>query len=119
MKNDEQKTRRPRRPKGHWRSIAFSLALVGGIVAPAFVNAGNSNVGLSDDFSVRLMQLEMRADGLNQSLQALSLDGQNFGLTPPNDIGVQPTILVAQNRDSASLNLRLAQVEEHMRSLTG
>lgn len=116
MKNDKQKTRRP---GGHWRSFVFSLALVGGLVAPAFVSAGNSNVGLSDDFSTRLMQLEMQADGLSQSLQVLSLDGRNIGLAPPNNIGAQPTILVAQSRDSAALNLRLSQIEEQMRSLTG
>lgn len=108
-----------RRGWGHLRPIAFSLTLVGGIVAPAFVSAGNSSVGVPNDISSDLMQLEMQADALSQSLNVLSIDGQNFGLTTPDNIGMQPAIYVAQNRDSAALNLRISQMEEQMRSLTG
>ena len=93
------------------RALLFSAALMAGVVAPAFVNAGSGN-----DVNSRINALEFQTQNISNSLDALNY---GFGLTPPNNIGDQPTIMVAQSRDTAALNLRLSQVEEQVRLLTG
>ena len=92
----------------------FSTALLAGLVAPAFVNAGSGN-----DFSSRINALEFQTQTLSNSLETLNAGFGLNSLTPPTDVGTGSTVMVAQNRDSAALNLRLSQVEEQMRILNG
>ena len=89
--------------------MLFSAAVISGFLFPALTNA-NSDA----DFSSRLDVLEFQARGLNSSIEQLSKS-----LTPPAMVGEQPDIRIAQTRGVASTNLRIAQMEEQMRILTG
>jgi len=95
----------------------FAAALMAGVFVPAFVSAGSNS-----DIGSRVDVLEFQAQTLSRSLDALSNNFGGRGLTPPEKIGtVQAgkTVLVAQSRDVAAINLRLSQVEEQMRVLVG
>ena len=96
------------------RALLFSVALMAGVVAPAFVNAGSGT-----DVNSRINALEFQTHNLSNSLNALSDDFGLKTLTPPNNVGVQQPVMVAQSRDTAALNLRLSQVEEQMRIMNG
>jgi tol-pal system protein YbgF len=105
--------------KKRWRTKSlFAAALMLGVFSPALVSAGSS-----PDVGTRIDQLEFQAQGLSQSLQALSGAFDGRGLTPPANIGQQSPleapIMVAQARDVAAMNLRLSQIEEQMRVLVG
>lgn len=89
----------------------IAVALVASLSLPALVSAEGT-----DTVSARLNVLELQANQLSQSLEAMGASG--FELTPPANIG-QDVVQVAQNRDTAQLNLRLSQLEEQIRMLTG
>lgn len=89
----------------------FAIALVAGLTIPGLVNAEST-----DNVSARLDMLEFQAGQLSQSLEAFGSSG--FELTPPAAIG-SDVVQVAQSRDTAQLNLRLSQLEEQIRILTG
>jgi len=85
-----------------------------GVVAPAFVNAGSGN-----DVASRINILEFQTQNLSDSLNALNFEFGLPALVPQQNIGTQSNVLVAQNRSTAAMNLRLSQAEEQMRVLTG
>lgn len=110
------------------RLLLFVSVLMGGIISPVFVNANSGQ-----EFNSRLDILEFNVQKLGDNLLGDNLLGNNLlgnnllglgdglvpGLIPPVAIDAQPEIRVAQARISAGTNLRLAQLEEQMRILTG
>lgn len=91
-------------------ALVFGSALIVGLSAPAMVSADTTN-----DVFDRIDALERQANDLSQSLDALGFSGSNP--TPQRDVGGD--VLIAQSRDVATLNLKLGEMEEQMRSLTG
>lgn len=88
-----------------------AVAVVASLSLPALVSAEGT-----ETVSARLNVLEVQASQLSRSLEALGAG--DFSLTPPVAIG-QNVAQVAQSRDTAQLNLRLSQLEEQIRLLTG
>ncbi len=107
------------KPDRQGKKLLFAAALMLGVFSPAFVNAGSNS-----DVVARVELLEFQAQTLSQSLRVLGaeFDGRGTGapsLLPPANIGEEPTLVVAQRRDTAALNLRLSQIEEQMRIMVG
>lgn len=90
----------------------FAAVLAAGLFAPVFAGAEGT-----DSVSARIDMLENQTRQLSQTLNSLTGTIDDTGILPPADIG-EP-VLVAQSRDVAQLNLRLSQIEEQMRVLTG
>ncbi|HHB81849.1 MAG TPA: tol-pal system protein YbgF [Devosia sp.] len=99
---------------GPGRALLFSVTLMAGVVAPAFVSAGSGN-----DVATRINVLEFQTQNLSDSLNALNSEFGMPALVPPQNVGTQSNLLVAQNRSTAATNLRLSQLEEQMRVLNG
>ncbi|MCF6302810.1 MAG: tol-pal system protein YbgF [Devosiaceae bacterium] len=99
---------------GPGRASLFSVVLMAGVLAPAFVSAGSGN-----DVASRINVLEFQTQNLSDSLNALNSDFGLPALTIQPNTGSQTNVLVAQNRSTAAMNLRLSQVEEQMRVLNG
>lgn len=89
----------------------FAAVMVAGVSMPMFVNAEST----SDVFD-RISVLEQQTQDLSRSL--LNFQGFNGAPIPSVDVG-EDVMVVAQSRDIANANLRLQQLEEQMRVLTG
>ncbi len=96
------------------KRFVFAAALMAGVFLPAFVSAGGNS-----DIGARIQVAELRAQNLTRSLDILSDRFDLAPLVPQPETGVGQTILVAQSRDVAAVNLRLSQIEEQMRVLVG
>ncbi len=95
------------------RAGLFAAALAAGMAMPVLVNAEGTN-----DVSARLDALQMRSQALSQSLEAMGAPAAGFGLNPAPAFSGE-VVQVAQSRETAQLNLRLSQLEEQIRVLTG
>lgn len=93
---------------GRWR-----LALAGLLLAATASAAGASGA------AVRVTSLETQAGLLNHQVSTLSNVLSQFAPTPPREIGTAPVLVAQSSRDTASINLRLGQLEEQIRILTG
>lgn len=97
------------------RYLLAALSLTAAISAPGMVAAAGSN-----ETANRVLALESHAGLLTQKVDSLR---ETLGSILPNTRpapDTAPRMLVAQSeRDLASLNLRVSQLEEQMRSLTG
>lgn len=68
----------------------------------------------------RVESLSAQAGVLGEQVEILSEALDRFAPRPPAAIGANSTIIVAQSsRDMASINVRLGQLEEQIRGLTG
>jgi tol-pal system protein YbgF len=96
-----------------WRALALALLLGGGLCAPA------SAAEAADAATAQLAKLESQAGMLGNRVQVLSDALGAF--VPPKPIAVSDVapIQVAQARDTATLAVRLDQLEEQMRVLNG
>lgn len=93
---------------GRWR---WALA---GVMLATSVSAA----GASGDI-VRVEALETQAGILSQQVSTLSTVVSQFAPTPPAAIGTETIVVAQSSRDVASINVRLAQLEEQIRILTG
>jgi len=91
----------------------FAAALMTGLFAPVLVQANSA-----DDPAVRLDRLEFRASQISEALSSLTGPGTPFAQLPPATIG-DNRVQMAQSQTEAQVNLRLSQMEEQMRTLTG
>lgn len=96
-----------------WRALALALMLSGGLFASPGLAASDGSAAM------RLKQLESEAGALQGSVDALSTAVSAF--LPPRAIAAPDVapIVVAQSRDTATLAVRLDQLEEQMRTLNG
>ncbi len=94
--------------------LVFGVALMAGFLSPAFVNARGSQ-----DPAARIDSLELQIRSLGQSLNVSGIGLTDATGSGAGDAAGARGVLVAQSRDVASLNVRLSQIEEQMRILTG
>ncbi|MCB1516948.1 MAG: tol-pal system protein YbgF [Hyphomicrobiaceae bacterium] len=91
------------------RSGLFATILLAGIAAPAIVGA-EGNADLDGRLSILEQQTQMLSD---------SLSGLGAGQIGNGPIVTDQGVMVAQSRDLAALNVRVQQLEEQLRTLTG
>lgn len=96
----------------YWNSARRSV-LAGILLAVSI-----SSAGASGD-AVRVESLETQAGILSTQVSSLSDVVSQFAPTPPKAIGEAPILVAQSSRDVASINVRLGQLEEQIRVLTG
>jgi len=93
------------------RMAGVALALVSATAISAA--SPGSDAMRVDNAAAQTLHLQQQVDGLGQALNA-------FAPVPRADVGAEKPILVAQSsRDVASINVRLGQLEEQIRVMTG
>lgn len=110
-----------------WRVMRYGALMVlvlGGAIAPFWVLAGET-----ESAAARLARLENTNSNLQKSVSGLSASLAGFvpvkangGLLagkPTADVAADKPIVVAQVADTANVNVRLDQLEQEARTLTG
>lgn len=95
--------------------VATALLLGSAMAMQMFVSRADASGDVA-----RLEALETQALALSGQIDAYNGALSAFSPVPPNPVGnIAPIIVAQSNRDVASINVRLGQLEEQVRVLTG
>ena len=101
--------------KRSWVLLTTALLFGAALGAQMFVSRADAS-----SEAVRLGVLEAQAAMLNGQVESFGDALSAFAPVPPNPVGViAPIVLAQSNREVASINVRLGQLEEQIRVLTG